>query len=219
MAVDVIVTWAPDCDFPLWRRFIADERERFGEVFVVFSERHLQPDLRSFLRSNFYATFIESPDPAGRDWRDVAVNAALDRSTADRVWFTEQDFLVTDPDVFWPQTEAPAAGVFVNDGRLMHPACIFADRALVEKTSRYFGPTPVDHFYTFGNELAGHAPLTIIEGGWRHYQATSESQMMIALGQDPKFRPAQFREWISENLVAGVPLDPRWEATARASLL
>ena len=116
--MDVIVCWPRFADYPRWRQFIRDERRRFGRVFVVFTE-HDGPDRSGWVRANFpEATCIDSPARGDRDWRDVAVNAALDLSEADRVWFTEQDFEITDPAVFWPAVEGvagiPYTEIFIN---------------------------------------------------------------------------------------------------------
>lgn len=207
--MDVIVSWPRCCDYPAWRQFTRDERHRFGEVFVVFTEL-AGTDVSGFVRRNFpEATFIDSPPLEGRDWRDVAVNAALDRSTASHVWFTEQDFEVTDPGVFWPQLIGSVTGVIVDD-RLLHPACLLVSRDLIEKTSRYFGPEPVDHFWRFAVDLVGYALPRYIEGGFRHLQGVSESQMLAWQGQPPRFRPEQFSEWVDRNVAVDVPLDPAW---------
>ena len=144
--IDVIVAWPKPCDYPLWRQFIRDERERFGRVYVVFTE-HAGPDLSPFVRSVFPdVTFIEARGEG--DWRDVAVNAALDRSTAEWVWFTEQD-LIAGP---WPDLTADAYGFPEGNGR-WHPASLFVRRSIIDRTRRYFGTPPVDHFWMFSQEL------------------------------------------------------------------
>jgi hypothetical protein len=215
VARDVIVCWPRFADHPLWRSFIARERDRFGEVFVVFTE-HDGPDRSGWLRANFGdVTFLDSPDRGSRDWRDVAVNAALDRSTAGEVWFTEQDFLITDPAVFWSAVQS-VSGIPEYGGRALHPACIFAPRDLIDRTSRYFGPDPVDHFGVFTDELAALSPLTVLDRGWSHYRAISEGQYLMSIGQPPKFHPELYREWLARSLAADVPLEPTWEALARA---
>lgn len=217
-ALDVIVSWPRFADFPLWRQFIADERHRFGRVFVVFTE-HDGPDLSGWVRANFpEATFLDSPDRGEQDWRTVAVNAALDVSTAERVWFTEQDFIVTDPATFWPGTDVGVVGIPEPGSRTLHPACIFAPRELVEMTRRDFSPDYIDHFARFVDELALLAPIHVIPGGWRHMQAISEGQYLISVGQRPKFQPHLFREWLAACLATRVPLHPAWAERARQEI-
>ena len=223
MARDVIVCWPRFADHPLWRAFIARERHRFGEVFVVFTE-HDGPDRSGWLRANFPdVTFLDSPDRGDRDWRDVAVNAALDRSTATDVWFTEQDFLVTDPAAFWSQVAASTlwanpVGIAEDGGRRFHPACIFARRTLIDRTSRYFGPEPVDHFGAFADEAVQLAFPIHLTAGFTHYRAISEGQYLMSIGQPPRFHPELYRDWLTRSLAAPVVLEPTWEHLARAAL-
>ena len=215
MKPDIVVCWPRNCDYPLWRAFLDRERERFGEVIVVFTELG-EADYRPFLRSVLPAECHDSP-PVGRDWRDTAVNYALDRSRAERVWFTEQDFTITDPALFWPQTDGPVVGIDAGDGRPFHPACLFVDRAVIERTSRYFGTPPVDHFYTFGRELP--EPHRYIEGGWTHRQGTSQNHTLIERGIDEGvYRRAEFRDYLRASLEADVPMEPRWIESARREI-
>ena len=137
------------------------------------------------------------------------MNAALDVSDAEWVWFTEQDFMV-EP-AFWAQFTGDLAGITIDE-RPLHPACLLVSRDLIDRTSRYFGPDPVDHFYTFGTELCALAEPRIIDDGFRHFQGISESQMLAWLGEEPRFRPEQFRAWVQANLAADVPIEPAWRA-------
>jgi hypothetical protein len=215
---DVIVCWPRNCDYPLWRAFLRAERSRFGEVYIVFTELGIA-DYRDFVRSQVDATCLDSPERDGRDWRDVAVNAALDRSSAERVWFTEQDFLITDPERFWPQVRGPLSGIDVGDTRPLHPACLFASRDLIERTGRYFGTPPVDHFYTFGTELVALAKPHLILSGWRHDQGTSQNHTLLERGEEAGInRRERYRRYLADCLRAGVPLQPDWAARARAEI-
>ena len=218
-AVDVIVCWPRPCDFPAWRAFITANRPQFGDVFVVFTDMQGR-DISGFVRDNFPGvTFIDSPPTGGRDWRDVAVNLALDRSTSDRVWFTEQDFICGSELLSqFRRPWGPLVGFDADDKRRLHPACIVVDRRLVDRTSRYFGPVPVDHFYTFGLEVCGMQEPILLKAGFRHYQAISEGQQLLGLGQRPRFRPEMFREWATDQLAAGVPLEPGWADLMRQEI-
>ena len=214
--IDVIVSWPRGCDYPAWRRFIGDNRERFGRVWCVLTD-HDGPDYSAFLRSLPGFDWLDSPARDGRDWRDVAVNAALDRSSAPFVWFTEQDFEVVDPG-FWQGLRAPLTGIDAADGRPLHPACLYVSRGLIEGTCRYFGTDPGDHFYSVGRDLVQTVEPHYITSGWRHYQAISESQLLIARGERPRFRPDQFGDWLADQLDVDVPIEPRWRALAEAEL-
>lgn len=213
---DVIVCWPRGCDYPRWREWIRSHRERFREVYAVLTE-HAGPEYSDFLRQQPGITWLDSPDRTGRDWRDVAVNHALDHSRAEYVWFTEQDFVVTDSE-FWNELHGPLVGIDAFDGRPLHPACLFVSRALLDGTCRYFGTDPGDHFYSVGRDLVQKVEPRYIATGWRHYQAISESQLLLGLGQRPRFRPQQFTEWLTDQLSADVPLDPRWRGMAEAEI-
>ena len=78
---DVIVVWPRNCDYPLWRKFIHENRSRFGKVIIVFMETNQGDDYRAFIKStlspNLYAIY-DSPTPQGyEDWRNVAVCEGL----------------------------------------------------------------------------------------------------------------------------------------------
>ena len=215
--IDVIVCWPRSCDYPLWRQFIRDERHRFYRVLAMFTE-HSGHDYSDWLRANcpdveFVDSFIRDGD-----WRDGAVNAALDISTSNRVWFTEQDFFITDPS-FW-DAEGVVVGFNAGDGRPLHPASLFVNRDLIPLTSRYFGPEPVDHFYTFGTELCGLIEPTLMTSGFEHLQGTTQNHSLIDSGEDAGvFRRDRFRDYLRACLAADVWLEPGWAANARREIL
>ena len=210
--VDVIVSWPRNCDYPLWRRFLRDERSRFGRVLVVFTD-HAGDDISGFVRAHLEADCLDSRSVSG-DWRDTAVNQALDHSTSERVWFTEQDFLIGEG--FWEQVDgSPAIGWQEHDDR-WHPSCLFVNRDLIERTSRYFGTEPVDHFYRFGKELEALTPIKRLVGGFEHLQGTSQNHWLIDSNVDEGvFKRERFRRYLRDCLDAGVPLHPEWAARAR----
>ena len=211
--IDVIVSWPRSHDYPLWRRFVRDNRWRFGRVLVVFTA-HGGTDLSGFVRGNLDATFCESADRD--DWRDGAVNGALESSDAEWVWFTEQDFLVTE--AFWASVAAArsqAIGFVESDSGRWHPACLFVRRAAVEQTSRYFGPEPVDHFYRFGRELERVTRLSPITG-YEHLQGVSQNHALLDRGETAGlWRMDRFRAYLVDCLAADVPLHPGWAERAR----
>ena len=223
MKPDVIVSWPRSCDYPLWRAFIERERQRFGEVIVVFTE-HEGRDLSGFVRANFSATFLDSPPVGDRDWRDVAVNAALDRSHADWVWFTEQDFIIHDPQRFWAAVDyacwEDAIGIAEPISGRWHPACLFVRRAVIERrTERYFGPDPIDHFTRFGRQLGNVYDLEL-QGDlitapkhidFEHLQGVSQNAWLISQGEDiGVFRRPRYQEYLRDCLRCGMALDEQW---------
>jgi hypothetical protein len=173
-------------------------------------------DYSSWLRANCpEVEFIDAPE--GEDWRDAAVNAALDESTAEHVWFTEQDFFITD-EKFW-EAEGSVVGFNANDGRFLHPASIFADRDLIDRTARYFGPSPVDHFFSFGVELCRMVTPTILTEGFVHLQGTTQNHFLIGRGEDAGvFKRERFRDYLRDCLSANIPLHCDWVVGAEREL-
>lgn len=235
MTPDVIVCWPRNCDYPAWRQFIRDNRDRFAKVLVVFTE-HEGRDLSPFVRDNFpEAECFDSPPRGDRDWRDVAVNAALDRSDAEWVWFTEQDFLILRPKWFWGAIELAedplwarpwdAIGLVEPVSERWHPACLFVRRKTINATTRYFGTDPVDHFYAFGRELGRVFDLdyrwSALTAGrdYEHLQGTSQNHWLIDRGEDAGvFRRERFRQYLRDCLAVSVPLEEEWAAGARREI-
>lgn len=213
MTTDLIVCWPRTCDYPSFRRWLAANRGQFDQAIIVFTDLAGPTDYSAFVREALPATYLDSPVVRdGRDWRDVAVNAALDASGARRVFFTEQDVTLG----WWPPDWLPLVGWDADDGRPFHPSALWVDRRLIDRTSRYFGPDPVDHFCQFGRDLVAiQRPFYLIREQVTHMQAITESQMLVGLGERPRFHPERFAEWLREQLTAGVPLHPEWEARAR----
>jgi hypothetical protein len=88
--IDLIVAWPNNCDYPLFRKFIRDNRDRFNRVFIVITEANRKENYANFLTEVMHrddVDFIFRPTQMNRDWRDDAVNEALDRSKSQWVWF------------------------------------------------------------------------------------------------------------------------------------
>lgn len=226
MKPDVIVTWPWTCDYPLWRKFIRDERERFAKVLVVFTTNTRGPlDYRAFVRDQIgdIAECFDSPDPGSRDWRDVAVNAALDRSDAEWVWFTEQDFFVKDPARFWGSVighelngNAAAIGFWDTVGR-WHPASLFVSRRAIDQTPRYFGPEPNDHFVTFTRNFRAYIGA-LPSDSFEHLAGLSYNHELVDRGQTVTYNPDRFHEYLRDCLRSGVPLHPEWQRRAEREI-
>lgn len=220
MNTDLIVSWPNNCDYPLWRQFIRENRDRFQQVFVVFTETHQSPDYREFVIQAMFddaVTFITSPvqtTPDG-DWRDLAVNEALKQSRAEWVWFTEQDFIVK-PGFFGSveSVEKMADAIVVYDGTRMHPCCIFARRKTIYETSLRFGviKDKADHFSIFQHELeSSNARIFRIHPSlYFHYNGLSSNFTLLTRGLQPNWKPEQFTEYITKCHTVSVPIDPRF---------
>src|SRR3990167_7194738 len=163
MRPDVVSVWPRHVDFPLWRAWLARNRMHLGRVVVAFIEQHLPEDWREYVRREFDriggVTTLDAPRISGEDWRDTAVNECLDKCESNWIFFTEQDFLIWDDRAFRQAVstlalEHGAIGFRERGDDRWHPACLLVRRDIVDLTSRYFGADPVDHFHSFGQEVA-----------------------------------------------------------------
>ena len=240
---DVIVAWPISHDYPLWRQFIRDNRERFAKVIVSVTQHDGTPMI-DFVREAMCpddVTFIDARATGSADWRDVAVNLALNVSDAEWVWFTEQDFFITEPEYFWrlvnelclgdeyskpvdaygryDDAEASERDHFIRN----HPSCLFVRRSLIEATSRNFGVTPRgDHFAQFSDEIlrVPNSVIMLMNGyGWEHLQGLTQNHWLIDSGQEAgRFKMNRFDQYLRDCLAVTVPLDSDWAERSRRHL-
>lgn len=222
---DVIVAWPRNCDYPLWRYFIRQNRGRFNKVIIVFTETHDGEDYREFIR---YAMepdkclILQSAPPRGdEDWRDKAIHTALNHVTSHWIWFTEQDFLITDPQTFWNKIHTESAyfqliGI-AQQGR-MHPACIFVTRPLLARTRQEFGIVEGkgDHFCKFQEDIEGsRANFTLLADeekfGYKHLNGLSHNWHLATSGKEPNYQVEDFIKYLKDC----VNLPPNFEQDKR----
>lgn len=227
---DVIVSWPRNTEYPLWRVFISSHRELFNKVFVVFTETHHGDDYRSFVRSVLSQEsydIIDSPLPnPGEDWRNVAINEALKRSTSDWLWFTEQDFFVMN-DLFWSEvneaiSEYKMQFIGVLQGARVHPCSLFITRKLLEITHKDFSidPGKLDHFGKLIAELrVPSIPMSFIDPLlWKHYNGLSHNFRLVSEYKDPVYEPVAFLDYLARCLQANTEIDVRFKAIAENAL-
>lgn len=217
MKPDLIICWPRNCDYPLWRQFLRDNRGRFNVVIIVFTETHQGDDYRDEIRaamSKDWVLFADCPPiTAGQDWRNVAINHALLQSyNAEWIWFTEQDFIITDPDAFWDGVNDSVLHgsefIAVKEGDRIHPCSLFVRRDLLNKTNKDFGiiPDKGDHFKKFTDELMdkcnAHSELLM---GYEHMAGLSHNLRLISDGQEPNYKIPQLNKYLSESLSVSVP--------------
>lgn len=159
-----------------------------------------------------YITFFDSPVLTGtQDWRDVAVNYALDYSQADIVWFTEQDFFITKKD-FWEEIYGKLMMGFdivgITQGGRLHPACIFADRTIIDKTKRKFGviPNVGDHFAQFQKDIEEmNVNRCYIENeelyGYKHMNGLSHNWRLVSNDEPANYEPDKFYNYLKDCLL------------------
>lgn len=214
--VDVITCWPKSLDYPTWRDFIKNHAHYFNKIFICFTETHKPEDYSDFVEKDLAGpqfVFLRPQTPGNEDWRNYATNQALDISTANWVWFTEQDFLVTNP-AFWPIVRLRLQEYDVlgfREGNRLHPANMWVKRSFINKTRRDFGivPDQMDHFGKFYFDLRHNEARVYsfkYEGGngprdmFYHLNGLSHNLSLIQNGQQPVYREDEFASYISLSL-------------------
>lgn len=205
---DVIICHPFHLDYPLWRKFIHENRARFKKVIIVFTDMNVRDlDYRGFVQNAMAkddVIFLDClPAKANEDWRSKAVNMALTVSDAGWVWFTEQDFTPLEGfwDAIYQREDISVDDVMaIKEGDRIHPACLFVKRKLIDETSKDFGVTPdeADHFYKFVRELG--FMYIIPQEFWAHMNGLSQNMWMLQQGIDPNYKPKEFKEYCKKCL-------------------
>lgn len=222
---DVIVCWPRNCDYPLWRQFIHDNRDRFNVVIIVFTETNSGEDYREFVKHAMvddWTLFADSPQILpGQDWRNVAVNHALIQSyNAEWIWFTEQDFIITNPEVFWArfqyEAECGAGAIGVLEGSRLHPCSLFVKRSVLNQTTKNFGIVPdiSDHFSIFTKELGNYGKVELLSTGFMHMNGLSHNLRLMFENIEITYKPERFQAYLEECLNVTVPQDERFRMLA-----
>lgn len=202
---------------------IRDNRKRFDQVIVVFTETYHGEDYREYIKDVMHAdriTFLDSPLPRGHeDWRDVSVNHGLQYSNAEWVWFTEEDFFPFGS--FWDDVETimgdeNCISIEVVDGVRVHPCCLFLPKGIIMRTRKNFGikPDVSDHFSLIQQDLerilhedAGYANRAILNPGtYKHMAGLSHNNRLLEDGVDPNHAVGDFREYAEKCLRVEVGL-------------
>lgn len=227
---DIIVSWPKNCDYPLWREFIRKNRARFNLILIVFTEANQGVDYMPFVKKAMeqdYVHCIENSEVlSGQDWRDVAVKRALLQSyNAEWVWFTEQDFYITDEMYWFTVSEMADKGlriIGVKDAQRLHPCSMFIRRDLLNWLNKDFGANPpyYDHFGYIQQQLeANKEDVGIIpENLYTHMNGLSHNYTLMANGGKPNYYPEIFNKWLIDCLKVSVPLNEEWVAVAKAYL-
>ena len=217
MIPDIVVTWPLNCDYPLWRQFIRDNRSYFNEIIIGFHNTHTKDNYSQFvenaMRYDYIHTFnVREPMP-GEDWRNLSVNAGLLHSyNADWIWFTEQDFYPKD--TFWNEVTEHETNncdvIAAYDRDRMHPCCIFVKRSILEKTQKQFGilVDKADHFYQFQKDIEnmGCKIGKINPDTYYHYNGLSQNWYLASIGEKPNYHLPEFIDYLTQCLRVMVPL-------------
>lgn len=227
MVTDLLLSWPRNCDYPKWRQFLRDNRARFNEVLIAFTETNQGHDYRDFIKQAMFSDYVQfgdAPQPKpGEDWRNLAINAMLLHSyNAPWVWFTEQDFYPGEG--FWDNVqrlEDEGCGVIaVYQADRMHPCCIFMNRDTLNRTRKDFGiiPDKADHFSKIQQDIdaLGIKVGKINTATYYHHNGLSHNMTLLARGERPNYEVGKFTEWLGECMKVSVPVDERFvELAAR----
>jgi hypothetical protein len=215
---DVIVSWPRNCDYPLWRYYIHNNRDRFSKVIVIFTEVESLFDMRDFLISEMSkdkVTMKKSPVFRDEDWRNVAVNCGLQHSDAKWVWFTEQDFFPKDG--FWEEVEDGMTSghkvISSFHGDRMHPCCIFVERSTIELTKKNFGiiVDKADHFSIFQKNVEEmHSPIKVLTR-YEHLNGLTHNLKLLENGQEPNYNEKELIDYLHKCLTCGIKINPLTE--------
>ena len=221
MISDILVTWPRNCDYPKWRQFIRDNRQRFNEILVAFMNPNAGDDYRDFIKGAMFTDYVhfgDAPVPINnQDWRDLAINSMLLHSyNAPWIWFTEQDFYPLAG--FWDDVERLEnegyEAIAAFQGNRMHPSCIFMTREVLNQTKKDFGiiRDKADHFSKIQNDIeAAKIKIGKINPAtYYHYNGLSQNMTLLSRDEKPNYEVPKFVEWLNECLRVTVPLDKRF---------
>jgi hypothetical protein len=171
-------------DYPVWRKLMQDNRDKFDKIIMYPSRHHGVIDMEQFLREKFPETWVDPvPIEYGvEDWRQAETIPLLSHVTQDWVLFMEQDFFVDNWYSLWKQVDLAmdrndAIGWWnATQFPYLHPCFLLIKRELLEKTQKDFSAHPeipgCDHFamITRDIEKAGGKIKTLQSMGFEPWQ-------------------------------------------------
>lgn len=204
---DLILVWPDTIEFPLFSKFLNEERDRFEKVIIVFSQTNWGPSAEMKVMSSITdALFLPAETtPPGEDWRNFAVNRALKHSFSPWIWFTEQDF--TPKEGFWKhvaELEEKKVGVIgIQDNNRLHPCSLFIKRSVLDKTSKDFSARPNEGYDHFGKIYQDLDKINVTIGFvspefYHHYAGLTHNLHLLMQGQKPVYKPEEFYEYLDK---------------------
>ena len=192
--MDVIVSHPRDILYPHWMNLMNDNKHVLDRVIIVMTQTSRDRDYTGYVAENVdNAMVVRRYIDYSRDWRNSAVNEALQSSVSEHVLFLEQDFLVKEG--FFSELlrlGKEYASVGFRQGNRFHPACLMVKRSVIEQTSKDFSVEKDvgDHFSKFSTEIAqmgkstdlGHLQLP----EWHHIAGLTQNYRMDSLWYQPK---------------------------------
>ena len=231
--LDIIVCWPKYLDYPLWRKYISDNRNLFNQIIVVFTEGFTDKvDYRDFLIKASLTddiTFTMSPEVKPNvygqgDWRNVAVNWGLEVLATMResewVYFTEQDFFPIN-NKFWDEVNSFQKDcdiIAVFEGTRMHPCNIMIKKEVLAKVNRNFSilaERNFDHFGLFQKsiEKLGFKVGRLSPNNYCHMTGLSQNMTLVMMGKQPNYHPEEFWNYINKCMQLGIEINQHFKDT------
>jgi hypothetical protein len=212
------------------RTFLKYLADLFNNVYVVFTQTNKGIDYTQFVRDNLdrdNIICINSFDVKGdEDWRNIAVNKALDLSSSEWVWFLEQDLFI-DTELFLPKVKKymkkyDVIGYMDGITRL-HPSNLWVKKEYIDKTKRNFGivVSELDHFAVFYKNLVDSgANIKYLKDGTElfvHMNGLSHNLSLLQDGQQPNYKVEDFDKYLIKSLEI-IDQDERYSKMCKAYL-
>lgn len=193
----VLIVQPRHIDYPIFRYNMLRFQKYFESVWIVFSQHHQEDDYSGFIRANLpFANFIDA-ERKGSDWRNDAVNQALDKmGDKQHIMFLEQDFLFKDDSFFEKVLGSDQRFIYFKENERTHPAFAIVDRRDIEQTRKNFSAiAPYDHFKLFFDDLGEGTDIETLgvrsRDDFYHMNGLSQNYMNF-LYDDPIYRPINF---------------------------
>lgn len=223
MKPDVLITWPSGIDYPLCRLQLTKYRSYFNRIIISYYE-HGKPDFIPFLkRAHPDWDWVQSPQTSV-SWRETAVLKGLEKSEADYVLFTEQDFFWKNENFLKKTFEAAEkwGTVGIRQGTRLHPCYLLTRRYILNGTSLDFSARGQhqDHFSGVSQDifsldsLADLSNLGLFFGrDWYHFSSMTWNLFRIKDQNCREFHePENFLIYNYLSRTKEVPQDPRWIA-------
>jgi hypothetical protein len=222
---DLITCWPRCHDYPLWREQMARDVAHFERVIIVFTSDNTPNDTRSFVRKALpFAACVESV--GGADWYDDALRAGLAVSTAEWVWFAEEDYFYTEAFLY---TVLAARADYdmvcsIESVRIEPSFCLVRRDVIAQNDVSFQSSGGLDNFDAFSQQVQASVLWTTptllgLDGEWSHMRGLSHNHYLACTRQPVTYKPDEFADYLRACLTCGVPLDPKWKAEVEDYLI
>lgn len=212
--VDLITCWPRGHDYPLWRKQIARDRDRFERVIIVFTSDNIA-DKSDFVKRVLPSATFVSMAQHDTEWYDTALRAGLGKSYAEWVWFAEEDYFF--PTEFIDGVLAATADydmICSIESQRIEPSFILIKREVIDANPMSFqSGGGYDNFDAFSEHVKERVRWTtpnLLGLPWHHMRGLSHNHYLAVLGSRIEYKPEEFADYLRECIGCGVELDPVW---------